>query len=73
MLSNQKPSDDKLGLGFNSFEASSSGTKEIKFVKAMKKASSDGGPINMGDLLNMQAAPKAIMRPTPVVMPGSEK
>ncbi|GKC23548.1 retrovirus-related pol polyprotein from transposon TNT 1-94, partial [Tanacetum coccineum] len=34
MLSNQKPIGDKLGLGFNSFEASSSGTKEIKFVKA---------------------------------------
>ncbi|GJU64856.1 zf-CCHC domain-containing protein [Tanacetum coccineum] len=33
MLSNQKPSGDKLGLGFNSFEASSSGTKEIKFVE----------------------------------------
>ncbi|GJS87566.1 zf-CCHC domain-containing protein [Tanacetum coccineum] len=48
MLSNQKPSGDKLGLGFNSFEASSSGTKEIKFVKAQKKAYSDGGPINMG-------------------------
>ncbi|GKD04706.1 hypothetical protein Tco_1179680 [Tanacetum coccineum] len=48
MLSNQKPSSDKLGLGFNSFEASSSGTKEIKFVKAQKKVSSDGGPINMG-------------------------
>ncbi|GJV14282.1 retrovirus-related pol polyprotein from transposon TNT 1-94 [Tanacetum coccineum] len=42
MLSNQKPSGEKLGLGFNSFEASSSGTKEIKFVKAHKKASSDG-------------------------------
>ncbi|GJY33910.1 hypothetical protein Tco_0418379 [Tanacetum coccineum] len=34
MLNNQKPSSDKLGLGFNSFEALSSGTKEIKFVKA---------------------------------------
>ncbi|GKF78191.1 hypothetical protein Tco_0230661, partial [Tanacetum coccineum] len=34
MLSNQKLSGDKLGLRFNSFEASSSGTKEIKFVKA---------------------------------------
>ncbi|GJT07396.1 hypothetical protein Tco_0841858 [Tanacetum coccineum] len=34
MLSSQKPSDDKLGLWFNSFEASSSGTKKIKFVKA---------------------------------------
>ncbi|GJR27849.1 retrovirus-related pol polyprotein from transposon TNT 1-94 [Tanacetum coccineum] len=32
MLRNQKPSGDKLGLGFNSFEASSSGTKEIKFI-----------------------------------------
>ncbi|GKD95647.1 retrovirus-related pol polyprotein from transposon TNT 1-94, partial [Tanacetum coccineum] len=48
MLSNQKPSEEKLGLGFNSFEASSSGTKEIKFVKAQKKASSDGGPMNIG-------------------------
>ncbi|GKD40625.1 retrovirus-related pol polyprotein from transposon TNT 1-94 [Tanacetum coccineum] len=47
MLSNQKPSGEKLGLGFNSFEASSSGAKEIKFVKAQKKASFDGGPINM--------------------------
>ncbi|GJT97493.1 retrovirus-related pol polyprotein from transposon TNT 1-94 [Tanacetum coccineum] len=45
MLSNQKPSGDKLGLGFNSFEASSSGTKEIKFVKAQKKTCSDGGQI----------------------------
>ncbi|GJY74517.1 zf-CCHC domain-containing protein, partial [Tanacetum coccineum] len=42
MLSNQKPSGDKLGLRFHSFEASSSGTKEIKFVKAQKKTSSDG-------------------------------
>nr|GEU66915.1 retrovirus-related Pol polyprotein from transposon TNT 1-94 [Tanacetum cinerariifolium] len=50
MLSNQKPSGDKLSLGFNSFEASSSENKEIKFVKAQKKASSDGGPINMGGL-----------------------
>nr|GEV53757.1 copia protein [Tanacetum cinerariifolium] len=45
MLINQKPSGDKFGLGFNSFEASSSKTKEIKFMKAQKKASSDGGPI----------------------------
>nr|GEV88129.1 hypothetical protein [Tanacetum cinerariifolium] len=48
MLSNKKPSREKLGLGFNSYEASSSGTKEIKFVKAQKMASFDGGPINMG-------------------------
>nr|GEW27116.1 hypothetical protein [Tanacetum cinerariifolium] len=54
MLSNQKPFGDKLGLGFNSFEASSSGTKEIKFMKAQKKASSDRGPINMGDPLSIE-------------------
>ncbi|GJY95948.1 zf-CCHC domain-containing protein [Tanacetum coccineum] len=38
MLNNQKPSGEKLGLGFNSFEASSSRTKEIKFMKAHKKS-----------------------------------
>ncbi|GJU90538.1 retrovirus-related pol polyprotein from transposon TNT 1-94 [Tanacetum coccineum] len=65
MLNNQKPSGEKLGLGFNSFEASSSGTKEIKFVKAQKNVSSDGGPINMGGPLNVQAAPKANMGPPP--------
>ncbi|GJR56828.1 retrovirus-related pol polyprotein from transposon TNT 1-94 [Tanacetum coccineum] len=73
MLSNQKPFGDKLGLGFNSFEASSSRTKEIKFVKAKKKASSGGGPINMGGPLSMQATPKAIMGLPPVVTPGSER
>ncbi|GJV17058.1 retrovirus-related pol polyprotein from transposon TNT 1-94 [Tanacetum coccineum] len=57
---------------FNSFEASSSGTKEIKFVKAQKKTSSDGGPINMGGPLNVQAAPKINMGPPPAT-PGSEK
>nr|GEX65804.1 retrovirus-related Pol polyprotein from transposon TNT 1-94 [Tanacetum cinerariifolium] len=72
MLSNQKPSEEKLGLGFNSFEASSSETKKIKFVKAQKKASSDGGPINMGGLHIVQATPKEIIGP-PVIMPGSEK
>ncbi|GKA94775.1 hypothetical protein Tco_0816813 [Tanacetum coccineum] len=72
MLSNQKPFGDKLGLGFNSFEASSSGTKEIKFVKAQKKAYSDGGPINMGGPLNDQAAPKINMGPPPATL-GSEK
>ncbi|GJT31131.1 zf-CCHC domain-containing protein [Tanacetum coccineum] len=70
MISNQKPSGDKLGLGFNSFEASS---KEIKFMKAQKKASSDGGPINIGGPFSMPAPPKAIMGPPPVVTPGSEK
>ncbi|GJS12308.1 hypothetical protein Tco_0369104 [Tanacetum coccineum] len=73
MLNNQKPFGEKLSLGFNSFEASSSGTKEIKFVKAQKKASSDGGPINMGGPLNVQAAPKANMGPPPATTLGSEK
>ncbi|GJV11651.1 retrovirus-related pol polyprotein from transposon TNT 1-94 [Tanacetum coccineum] len=72
MLSNQKPSGNKLGLGFDSFEASSSGTKEIKFVKAQKKACSDGSPIIMGGPLNDLAAPIINMGPPPV-MPGSEK
>nr|GEV33739.1 hypothetical protein [Tanacetum cinerariifolium] len=72
MLSNQKPSGDKLGLGFNSFEASSSGTKKIKFVKAQKKVFSDGGLINMGAPLSAQAAPKIIMGPPPATL-GSEK
>nr|GEV23244.1 retrovirus-related Pol polyprotein from transposon TNT 1-94 [Tanacetum cinerariifolium] len=72
MLSNQKTSGDKLGLGFNSFESSSSGTKEIKFVKSKKKASSDGGPINMGGPQSVQAAPKIIMG-LPPTTPRSEK
>ncbi|GJR21617.1 retrovirus-related pol polyprotein from transposon TNT 1-94 [Tanacetum coccineum] len=72
MLSNQKPSSDKLGLGFNSFEASSSGTKEIKFVKAQKKVTYDGGPINMGGPQSAQVTPKANMGPLPT-MPGSKK
>ncbi|GJU09581.1 hypothetical protein Tco_1131977 [Tanacetum coccineum] len=72
MLSSQKPSGDKLGLGFNSFEASSSGTKEIKSVKAQKKVSSNRGPINTGGPQSAQAAPKIIMRPPPAT-PDSEK
>nr|GEX86983.1 retrovirus-related Pol polyprotein from transposon TNT 1-94 [Tanacetum cinerariifolium] len=72
MLSNQKHSGDKLGLGFNSFEASSSGTKEIKFLKAQKKASSNGGPINMGGPQSVQEAPNIIMGPPPATL-GSEK
>ncbi|GJV05779.1 retrovirus-related pol polyprotein from transposon TNT 1-94 [Tanacetum coccineum] len=73
MLNNQKPSGEKLGLGFNSFEASSSGTKEIKFVKAQKKMPLDGGPINMGGSINVQAAHKVNMGPPPGTTPGSEK
>ncbi|GJV10907.1 copia protein [Tanacetum coccineum] len=71
MLSNQKPFCEKLGLGSSSFEASSSGTKEIK-LKAQKKASFDGGPINMGGPRIVQAALKKIMGP-PAATPGSEK
>nr|GEV09254.1 copia protein [Tanacetum cinerariifolium] len=73
MLSNQKPFDDKLGLGFNSFKPSSGGTKEIKFMKAQKKASSDRDPINMCGPLCMQAALEEIMGSPPIVAPGSEK
>ncbi|GJV90097.1 hypothetical protein Tco_1534035 [Tanacetum coccineum] len=73
MLDNQKPSGEKLGLGFNVFEASSSGTKEIKFMKAQKKVSPDGGPINIGGPLNMQTAPKVNMGPPPGTTHGSEK
>ncbi|GKB51425.1 putative reverse transcriptase domain-containing protein [Tanacetum coccineum] len=72
MLSNEKPSGEKLGLGFSSFEASSIGTKEINFVKALKKASSDGGPINMGGPHIVQAARKIIMGP-PASTSRSEK
>ncbi|GJT19981.1 retrovirus-related pol polyprotein from transposon TNT 1-94 [Tanacetum coccineum] len=72
MLSSQKPSGDKLGLGFNLFEASSSGTKKIKFVKAQKNVSSDGGPINTGGPQSTQAASKIIMRPPPA-SPDYEK
>ncbi|GJV85298.1 zf-CCHC domain-containing protein [Tanacetum coccineum] len=64
MLSNQKPSREKLGLGFNSFKASSSVTKKIKFVKSQKETSSGGGlPNTMGGPLKDQTAPKVIMEP----------
>ncbi|GJW67095.1 retrovirus-related pol polyprotein from transposon TNT 1-94 [Tanacetum coccineum] len=73
ILNNQKPSSEKLGLEFNSFEASSSVTKEIKFVKAQKKVPLNGGPIIMGAPLNVQAAPKANIGPPPGTTSGSEK
>ncbi|GJS82954.1 zf-CCHC domain-containing protein [Tanacetum coccineum] len=73
MINNQKPSGDKLGLGFNSLKLYILvATKEIKFMKAQKKTYSDGGPINMGGPLNDQAAPKIIMG-LPPATPGSEK
>ncbi|GKE29905.1 hypothetical protein Tco_1445289, partial [Tanacetum coccineum] len=46
MLSFQKPSRDKSGLGFNSFEASTSETKKIKFVKSQ---TTEDGPLIKGD------------------------
>ncbi|GJT79377.1 retrovirus-related pol polyprotein from transposon TNT 1-94 [Tanacetum coccineum] len=64
MLSNQKPSGDKLGLGFNSLEASTSGTKEIKFVKSQNKTSLGGGPLKKGGPhIAVVPAPKEIMGP----------
>ncbi|GJS87418.1 retrovirus-related pol polyprotein from transposon TNT 1-94 [Tanacetum coccineum] len=73
MLSNQKPSKDKLGLGFDSFEASSSGTKEIKFVKSQNNTSSGGGPQNtLGGPHKAQTTPKSIKGP-PVYSPGVKK
>ncbi|GJW63187.1 hypothetical protein Tco_0115071 [Tanacetum coccineum] len=42
-------------------------------MKAQKKVSSDGGPINMGSPYSVQAAPKAIMGMPPVSTPRSEK
>nr|GEX84228.1 retrovirus-related Pol polyprotein from transposon TNT 1-94 [Tanacetum cinerariifolium] len=47
MLSNQKPSDDKLVLGFISCEASTSKSKKIKFVKSQKEIFSGGGLANI--------------------------
>ncbi|GJR15688.1 retrovirus-related pol polyprotein from transposon TNT 1-94 [Tanacetum coccineum] len=73
MLSNQKPSGDKLGLGFNSFEASTCGTKKIKFVKSHNETPSGGGPSNAeGGPHKVQTAPKAIKGPL-VCSPESEK
>ncbi|GJZ41956.1 hypothetical protein Tco_0588842, partial [Tanacetum coccineum] len=73
MLSNQKPSGDKLGLGFNSCEASTSKSKEIKFMKSHKETSSGGGPPNtMGGPYKVQTTPKAIKGP-PVCSPEFEK
>ncbi|GJZ24214.1 retrovirus-related pol polyprotein from transposon TNT 1-94 [Tanacetum coccineum] len=64
--------ETSLSLGFNSFEASSTETKEIKFVKAQKNVCSDGGLIIMGNPLNDSAALKINVGPPPVTH-GSEK
>ncbi|GJX51657.1 hypothetical protein Tco_0278502 [Tanacetum coccineum] len=73
MLSSQEPSGDKLGLGFNSLEASTSGSKEIKFVKYHNETSSGGSPPNTdGGPHKAQTTPKAIKGP-PVCSPESKK
>ncbi|GKD15162.1 zf-CCHC domain-containing protein, partial [Tanacetum coccineum] len=73
MLSIQKPSRDKSGLGFNSFEASKSGTRETKFVKSQNETSSGGGPpIAEGSPHNAHTAPKANQGP-PVYSLKKEK
>nr|GEX82504.1 hypothetical protein [Tanacetum cinerariifolium] len=65
MLSIQKPSGDKFGLGFNSFEASTSWTKETKFVKSQNETSSGGGtPKAEGSPHNTHTAPKANQGPS---------
>ncbi|GJU91332.1 retrovirus-related pol polyprotein from transposon TNT 1-94 [Tanacetum coccineum] len=74
MLSNQKPSDDKLGLRFNSCEALTSKSKEIKFVKSQKETSSGGGQINVNtepaslpsSLAGWMANPSAVSHPSEV-------
>ncbi|GJV45440.1 retrovirus-related pol polyprotein from transposon TNT 1-94 [Tanacetum coccineum] len=73
MLSLQKPFGDKSGLGFNSFGASTSGTKETKFVKSQNKSSSGGGPLSAGGgPLSVQMAPKVNQGP-PVYSSKIEK
>ncbi|GKA21894.1 alpha/beta hydrolases superfamily protein, partial [Tanacetum coccineum] len=78
MLSNQKPSGD------NSFEASTSGTKKIKFVKSHNETPSGGGNLRMitpsgGGPPNTEGGPhKAHIAPKeikglPVCFPESEK
>ncbi|GJY96776.1 copia protein [Tanacetum coccineum] len=73
MLRNQKPFGDKLGLGFNSFEASTSKSKEIKFVKFQKETPSGSGPPNTeGSPHKAQTALKAI-KGSPIYLPESKK
>ncbi|GJT24978.1 hypothetical protein Tco_0894915 [Tanacetum coccineum] len=73
MLSIQKPSKDKLGLGFNSFEASTRGTKETKFVKSQNETSSSGGSLIVeGGPHNAQTVPKENQGP-PVCSSKKEK
>ncbi|GJR63052.1 hypothetical protein Tco_1505214 [Tanacetum coccineum] len=64
MLSIEKPSRDKSGLWFNSFKASTSGTKKTTFVKSQNETSSSGGSLSVdGGPYNVQTAPKANQGP----------
>ncbi|GJT68483.1 zf-CCHC domain-containing protein [Tanacetum coccineum] len=68
IFSIQKPFGDKSGLGFNSFEASTSETKETKFVKSQNETSSGGGPtIAEGGPHNAQTTHKANQGPSELV------
>ncbi|GJY08563.1 retrovirus-related pol polyprotein from transposon TNT 1-94 [Tanacetum coccineum] len=66
-IENEKLKDESTRL--NKFEKS---THCLNEMLTQKKAYSDGGPINMGDPLNDQVAPKINMGPPPAT-PGSEK
>ncbi|GJX83905.1 hypothetical protein Tco_0333386 [Tanacetum coccineum] len=58
-IENEKLKEEAIRL--TKFEkTSSSGTEKIKFVKAQKKASSDGGPINMGGPILCRWPPKKL-------------
>ncbi|GJT38573.1 copia protein [Tanacetum coccineum] len=77
-IENEKLKDESTRL--NKFEKSTHCLNEMLSnqktsgdkLKSQKKAYSDGGPINMGGPLNVQAAPKINMGPPPAT-PGSEK
>nr|GEV33373.1 zf-CCHC domain-containing protein/UBN2 domain-containing protein [Tanacetum cinerariifolium] len=73
----QRSRDDKNGSWNDSSEEDDEKVKNETCLVAQasneKKVSSDRGLINMGALLSVQAPPKAIMGPPPVVTPGSEK
>ncbi|GJT58424.1 zf-CCHC domain-containing protein [Tanacetum coccineum] len=47
MLNNQKPSSCKIGLGFDSSKASTSGTKPISFVGSSAENATDGSTIKV--------------------------
>ncbi|GJW20864.1 hypothetical protein Tco_0031486 [Tanacetum coccineum] len=64
MLSFQKPSGNKSGLGFNSFEVSTSETKKTEFVKSKNETPSGGIPLDSdGKPFKVEKAPKANQGP----------